>query len=389
MRMWKQVTGGACALAVAVLIAACGKMAKQAEPIKIGAIFSVTGPASFLGDPEAKTAQMLVDQINQAGGVQGRTLQLIIKDSQGNPEKAISFCKQLIEEDKVLAIIGPSTSGETMKIKNICEEAGTILLSCAAAEDIVNPVAKHVFKTPQKDSQAAQKIFGTMKEMGISKIGVVSSNDGFGSAGKAQIAKLGPAAGIEVLISEVYDKGATDLTDVLTKVKAKKVQAIINWSIVPAQSIIPKNMKQIGFNIPLVQSHGFGNIKYVDEAGEAGEGIIFPAGRLLVADKLPETHPQKALLMKYKTDYETTFNDAVSTFGGHAYDAVLILKSAIEKAGSVETEAVRSAIETTVGLVGTAGIFNFSAEDHNGISLEGFEMLTVKDGKFDLYQGTK
>ena len=334
---------------------------------------------------EAKTARMLVEQINAAGGIRGRQLQLIIKDSQGNPERAISFAKQLIEEDEVLAIIGPSTSGETMAIKNICEEEQTILISCAAAENIVNPVARYVFKTPQKDSDAALKIFQTMKQMGIKRVGVVSGNDGFGAAGKAQIERLAPQNGIEVLISEVYDKAATDLTDVLTKLKARKVQAVINWSIVPAQSIVAKNMRQIALNIPLFQSHGFGNIKYVREAGEAGEGIIFPAGRLLVAERLPDTHPQKALLTTYKNDYESTYGEEVSTFGGHAYDAILILKAAIEKAESVETDAVRDAIEGLRGLVGTAGIFNFSAEDHNGIDINGFEMLTVRNGSFDLY----
>jgi len=382
----KSVIGVIAAAVSAVLVISCAKQAKVVEPIKIGAIFSVTGPASNLGAPEYKTAQMLVDEINAAGGILGRQVVLILKDSQGDPEKAISFAKQLIEEDKVFAIIGPSTSGETMKIKDICETAQTILISCAAAEVIVNPVAKYVFKTPQKDSQAAEKIFDVMNRLGIKKIGVLADNSGFGNAGKEQLEKLAPAKGITIVIAETYDKAATDLTAVLTKVKAKKVEAVVNWSIVPAQSIIAKNMKQLAMKAPLFQSHGFGNIRYVTEAGEAAEGIIFPAGRLLVADVLPDDHPQKALLTKYKKDYEAKYGEEVSTFGGHAYDAILVLKSAIEKAQSVDKEAVRTAIETTTGLVGTAGIFNFSAEDHNGIDITGFEMLTVKNGAFALYQ---
>ncbi|MEE8591449.1 MAG: ABC transporter substrate-binding protein, partial [Spirochaetia bacterium] len=132
--------------------------------------------------------------------------------------------------------------------------------------------------------------------------------------------------------------------------------------------------------------HGFGNIKYVEAAGEAAEGIIFPCGRLLVADVLAANHPQKDLLVKYKNDYESRYNEAASTFGGHAYDAFIILKAAIEKAGSVETAAVRDAIESLQGVVGTAGVFNMSASDHNGLGLEAFEMLTVKDGKFVLLE---
>jgi len=351
------------------------------ETIKVGAILAVTGPASFLGGPEARTLEMLAEEINAKGGINGNEIELIIKDTGASPEKAISFAKQLIEEDKVFAIIGPSTSGETMAIKNVAEEGKTLLLSCAAAEVIVNPVAKYVFKTPQKDSFAAIKIFEEMKKMGIKKIGVVTGNTGFGNAGKQQLESLAPEYGIEILISEVYDKKATDLTAEVTKLKAKNVQAVVNWSIVPAQSIVAKNMRQIGMNVPLFQSHGFGNIKYVEAAGAAAEGIIFPAGRLLIADVLPDDNPQKAVLLKYKKDYESKYKEEASTFGGHAYDAFMILVKAIEKAGT-DREKVRDAVENLHGFVGTGGIFNFSPKDHNGLDLNSFEMLTVKDGKF-------
>jgi len=360
--------------------------APAAAPIKVGAIFSVTGGASFLGAPEQKTAEMLVAKINEAGGVNGQRIELIVKDSGGKPENAISFAKQLIEEDKVLAIIGPSTSGETMAIKNICQEAKMILISCAAAETIVDPVASYVFKSPQKDSDAARLIFKTMKAKGITKVGVIASNDGFGMAGKAQLEKLAPQDGITVAISESYDKAATDLTDVLTKLKGQDIQAVINWSIVPAQGLVAKNMKQIGLDTPLYQSHGFGNIKYAQAGGDAANGTIFPCGHLLVADVLPDDDPQKALLMQYKKDYETKYGEDVSTFGGHAYDALLILTEAVKKAGSTDRDKVRDAIENLQGLVGTAGIFNFSAEDHNGLKMDAFEVLTVKDGKFAVYK---
>jgi branched-chain amino acid transport system substrate-binding protein len=359
----------------------------KAENIKVGAILAVSGGASFLGGPEARTLEMMVDEINANGGVNGNKIDLIIKDSGGNPEKAISFAKQLIEEDKVFAIIGPSTSGETMKIKNIVEEAQMILLSCAAAEVIVNPVAKYVFKTPQKDSDAVKKIYGTMKDLGITKIAVLTGNTGFGNAGKGQLEKIAPEFGIEILASEVYDKKATDLSAVVAKLMANKdIQAVVNWSIVPAQGILAKNMRQAGWDVPLFQSHGFGNIKYVEAGGAAAEGIIFPAGRLLVANSLPDDNPQKMLLIKYKTDYETKYpEDKVSTFGGHAYDALTILVAGIEEAGT-DKEKVRDAIENIKELPGTAGIFNFSPEDHNGLDINSFEMLTVKDGKFAIYQ---
>ena len=354
------------------------------ETIKIGAILGVTGPAANLGGPEARTLEMLVQEINKKGGIKGNPVELIIKDSSASPEKAISFAKQLIDEEKVFAIIGPSTSGETMKIKTLAEDGKTILLSCAAAEAIVKPVGKYVFKTPQNDSHAVRKIYDQMKKAGISKIGVVSSNTGFGKAGKEQLEKLAAEYGITIVANEVYDKEATDLTAVVTKLKAAGVQAFVNWSIEPAQAIVIKNARQIGLEIPIFQSHGFGNIQYVKAAGPAAEGVIFPAGRLLVAESLPADNKQKTLLTKYKKDYEARTHEDVSTFGGHAYDAFTILVKAIETAG-LDKEKVRTAIENTQGFVGTAGIFNFSAQDHNGLAIDAFEMLTVKNGRFVPY----
>ena len=359
---------------------------EEESTIKIGAILAVTGGASFLGAPEARTMEMVVEDLNAAGGINGKMIELIIKDSAANPEKAISFAKQLIEEDQVIAIVGPSTSGETMQIKDLCESYKVPLVSCAAAEAIVNPQAAYVFKTPQKDSYVAKWIYTTMNDMEIEKIGVIAANTGFGNAGKGQLEKYASEMGIEIVISETYDKASTDLTALLTKVNAQGVDAVVNWSIVPAQSIVPKNMKQLGMDVPLFQSHGFGNIKYVEAAGEAAEGIIFPAGRLLVADKLPEDHPQKANLVAYKDAYEAKYNEVVSTFGGHGYDAIMLVIEALENSATLNREGVRDSLESISGFPGTGGIFSFTADDHNGLGMESLEMLTVVDGQFDFYK---
>lgn len=360
--------------------------AAAAETIKIGAILAVTGPAAFLGAPESKTLQMLADQVNAAGGIKGMKVELVIKDSAGDAEKAISMAKQLVEEDKVFAVIGPSTSGESMKIKQYMEENATLLLSCAAAESITTPVLKWVFKTPQNDANAVRWIFTDMKKKGLKKVGVLASNSGFGKAGQAQLEKLAPEFGIEILISETYAKDEVDLDAVVTKLKAKDVQAVVNWSIEPAQSKVPVSIRKMGWMVPVYQSHGFGNIKYAEACGPAAEGVLFPAGRLLVADVLADTHPQKALLMKYKKDYEEFTKEAPSTFGGHAFDAFTLLVKAIE-VGGADKEQARTALEGLKGFVGTAGVFNFSATDHNGLGMDAFELLTVnKNCKFVLAQ---
>jgi branched-chain amino acid transport system substrate-binding protein len=368
-------------LAALALASAAGPAAADAPPLKIGALLSVTGPAAFLGAPEARTLEMLVEQANAKGGLAGRKIQLIVKDTAGSPEKAVSFAKQLIEEEQVFAIIGPATSGETMQVKAIAEEAKTPLLSCAAAEAIVNPVARYVFKTAQKDSHAIAHVFEQMKKMKATKIGVLSSNTGFGQAGKGLITKLAAEHGIEIVVNETYDKAATDLTAEVTKLKAANVQALLNWSIEPAQSIVIKNARQIGLKIPIFQSHGFANIAYVKAAGAAAEGVVFPASPIIVAESLPEKHPQKRVLVEYKKAYEAAFKEDASAFGAYAYDAFGLLAKAVEASGA-DKEKVRDALEATKGWVGASGVFTMSATDHNGLGMDAFELVTVKDGKF-------
>ncbi len=380
----KQILWG-CATTCLLLIASLH--AAQAGTIKVGAIFAVTGPASFLGGPEARSAEMVVEKINKAGGINGDTLELIIKDSAGSSEKAVSFAKQLIEEEKVVAIIGPSTSGESMAVKKIAEEGKTLLISCAAAEVIVDPVASYVFKTPQKDSFAAQKIFEEMQRLKINTIAIAAGNDGFGKAGKDQLEKMAPAFGIKVAAAETYDSKATDLSALVAKLKADStIGAVINWSVVPAQAIIAKNMRQAGWQVPLFQSHGFGNIKYAEAAGAAAEGIVFPCGRLLIVDSLAATHPQKALLLQYKAEYEAKFKEDASAFGGYGYDAINLVVAAIKKGGNDRTK-VRDAVEGLTKFAGVGGIFSFTPQDHNGLDIDSFAMLTVKDGKFIPYKG--
>jgi len=371
------------AVLAALSLLATNRPAAAAEEVTIGALLSVTGPAAFLGAPEARTLEMLTEQVNARGGIASHRVKLIVKDTGGSPEKAVSFARQLIDEEKVFAILGPSTSGETMAVKAIAEEARTLLISLAAAEVIVNPVASNVFKTAQKDSHAAALIFQDMKKRGITRIAVFSSNTGFGKAGKEQIAKLAPDYGIQIVLDEVYDKAATDLSAEATKLKGSNAQAVLNWSIEPAQSILVKNIRQLGITIPIYQSHGFGNLAYVKAAGPAAEGVIFPLGRLLVADEFPSSNPQKAVLVAYRDAYQKKYGEEVSGFGGYAWDAFQLLALAIEK-GGLDRAKVRSALESTQGFVGQSGVFQFSPADHNGLGLDSFEMLTVKDGKFVL-----
>jgi branched-chain amino acid transport system substrate-binding protein len=373
-------------VALVVMTAVLMTGTASAKTLKIGAILSVTGPTAFLGVPEANTMEMLVESINAAGGVNGNALELIIKDSAGQKEKAVSYAKQLIEEEQVFAILGPTRTGSTLAIKSLCERSKTLLISCASSKKIVDPVGRYVFKTPQNDSLAVRKIFEDMQNEGISKVAVAVGGTGFGKMGKMYSEELAPEYGISIVATEVYAPNVTDLSSLVAKwSNNSEIEAVINWSIVPAQTILARNMRQAGWDVPLYLSHGFGNIKYVEVGGKAVEGVIFPAGRLLVAEALADDHPQKQVLVDYKRDYEAKFDEPVSTFGGHAYDAFMILVQALEKTGVADTEKVRKTIEN-MEFVGTGGVFQFSPEDHSGLKLDAFEMMTVKDGKFVSYE---
>jgi branched-chain amino acid transport system substrate-binding protein len=355
--------------------------ARAEEPIKIGAVFAVTGKASWLGEPERNTVRMIEAEVNAAGGINGTPIEIIVEDTVGAPANTVNAVKKLIAKDNVIAIIGPSRSGCTMAVKPIMEEYEGPLVSCAAAGVIVDPVATWVFKTPQRDSDCVIRIYEHMKSKGITKVALITGTTGFGDAGRKELKKYAEKMGLEIIADETYGPADTSMEAQLTKIKATDAQAVINWSIVPAQVIVSKNMRQLGMTIPLYQSHGFGNPKFAEACGEAGEGIIFPAGRLLVVDTLEDGNPQKALLEKYKAEYETTYKDGVSTFGGHAYDALWLVINAIKAVGPDKAK-IRDYIEGTQGFVGTGGVFNFSAEDHCGLDKAAFEMITVKGGKF-------
>jgi branched-chain amino acid transport system substrate-binding protein len=381
------------AVLVAVSLAAFGcsqkkEPAASKEPIKIGAVLSVTGAAAKLGGPEKNAATMLVEQINAAGGVEGRPIELIVVDDTSVEENTQNGVKQLITRDNVVAIIGPSVSGAAYAAAPICEEAGVPLVSCAAAwvqlfidKDPKKPMYKFVFKTPQNDSDCARKIFEDCKAKGFTKIALISVANGFGQAGRAELVNLAPEFGFTIVADETYPPDASDLTPNLTKIKAKKPQAVVHWSIVPAQGLIAGQMKQLKMALQLYQSHGFGNKGYITPEAE---GVLFPAGRLLVVDDIDSTQVQYAVLKKFKTDYESKFGEEVSTFAGHAYDALNLVVAAIKAKQAADRGVIREGLEGMKEFVGTAGVVNMRADDHCGLTPDAFVMVTVKDGKFRL-----
>jgi len=356
------------------------------EPYKIGALFAVTGPASFLGEPEKNTAIMLQDQINKAGGINGHSLEIIIEDTKSDETQAVLSAKKLLENDKVLAIIGPSTTGESMALVPIMNNASTPLLSCAAGAPITQPSKDRpwIFKTPQYDVSAVEAIYGYMKKHGIGKVGIITISTGFGDAGRKALLEIAPKYGITIVAEEKYGPKDSDMTTQLTKIKAAGAQAVINWSVGPGQVVVTKNWQALKMGIPLYQSHGWGSKKNIELAGKAAEGVIAPLGRLVVWEKLPDNHPQKALLKKYTQDYEAKYKSEPGTFGGHAYDSIMMIVEALKSVGP-DKKKMKDYIETNIKKwPGTGGIFNISPDDHCGLDKDAFEMVVVKNGDWEI-----
>lgn len=349
-----------------------------AGTIKIGGLFSVTGPPAFLGEPERNTAKMVVDEINRVGGIKGQKLELIVYDTAGDATKAVQMATKLIRDDHVAVIIGPSTTGETMAVIPVAEKERVPLISCAAGSKITDPVKRHVFKTAQNDGLAVARIYEYLQKQKQSRVAILTVSDGFGASGREQLKALAGKFGIQLVVDDTYGPKDTDMTSQLTKIRASQAQALIVWGTNPGPAVIAKNAKQLGLKLPLYMSHGVSSKKFIALAGEAAEGIKLPSGKVIVADMLPKKDPQKAALMAFVKDYQNHYKQEGDHFGGHAWDAIMLIKGAIER-GATNAETIRDALEKTRNFHGIGGTFNYSAHDHAGLTKDAFVMVEVKN----------
>jgi branched-chain amino acid transport system substrate-binding protein len=367
-------------LAAATALGAFAAAPAFAE-IRVGSILSVTGPASFLGDPEKRTLEMLVEDINAKGGVNGEQIKLIGYDDAGDANQARTFATRLVEEDTVKAIVGGSTTGTTLAAAPVAEDAQIPFISLAGAIQIVEPVKKWVFKTPHTDKMACEKIFADLKKRNLTKVALISGTDGFGKSMRDQCVAVAPKAGIEIVHEESYGPRDSDMTPQLTNIKNKAgVQAVVNPGFGQGPAIVTRNYKQVGITLPFYQSHGVASKEFINLAGDAAEGVRLPAAALLVADKLPDSDPQKPVVVGYTKAYEKRTGQPVSTFGGHAYDGLNLLVDAMKRAKSSDPAKVRDEIEKTKNFMTTAGLVNMSPTDHMGLDLTAFRMLEIRKG---------
>ncbi|MBW1974266.1 MAG: ABC transporter substrate-binding protein [Deltaproteobacteria bacterium] len=363
------------------------------QPIKIGAFFALSGPASSIGTPTKLVAQMVVDKINKEGGINGRPLELVIGDTESDPTKALMVAKRLVEREKVVALIGPTRTDTGMAVKPYIEKKGIPTVMTVGGDPVIaggkfGPY-KWTFKAPQRTFVAVKKIYGYLQEQNMKKVAILHANDGFGRDGLRWLTRLAPEFGLKVVGVESFGVNDPDMTTQLVKLKNTGADVVICWTIGPAGAKVAKNYRQLDIKMPLFQCHGLPDPKYIELAGDAANGTIMPSTRLMVADQLRDDDPQKPVVQEfirlYKEVYHYDKKYPINTHSGYAWDAIMLLTIAMKKAGT-DRAAIRDELEKIKGYIGVSGIYNLTPEDHNGLGTDSLVLVKIVDGKWKLLE---
>ncbi len=387
---------GKASVVLAISLAVCfmvgSPLCLGAEPIKIAGIFALTGRAAHIGTAQRDAVLIAIDEVNEQGGINGRKLEMVMEDTESSPTKAVMALKKILEAEDVAAIIGPTLTGTAMAMRGFIEQegipafmhsGGDVILKAPLKKDDPTSRPKWTFKSPYKAADAMGKICEYMRKQGISKIGFLYSNEGFGKDGLKNVKVQAPKYGVEVVAEEAFEPKDVDMTAQLTRMNAKGVDGIIAWTVGPAMGIIPKNVKQLGIKAPLFECHGAGDPIFWKVAGEAGEGVMMPSTKIVVADQLPDSDPQKKKIQAYVKAYREKFNREPGTMVAYGADAAYIVVDAIKKVGA-DRAKLRDAIENTQGYLGISGIYNITPEDHNGLSMKDIVMIKATKGGWEL-----
>ncbi len=363
-----------------------GKATK--EPIKIGVILSESGPNEPLGKPERNAIELFVERLNESGGIDGHSVKVIIKDDQSDSNKAQQAAIELLEQEDVVAIIGSSGTGPTLAIKQEASKRRVPQVCMAAGANIMEGDITWIFRTPPTATEAGKKALEYISEgLKVKRVGLLYDTNPFGTDGKTVLEKLAPDYGLEMVASEGYQSTDTEETidTHLTNVMTYNPEVILVWGTNPAPAIIAKKMKDKGIDLPYVGSHGIANQEFIKLAGDAAEGVVFPAGKILVYEKVLEPGSEEyEFIREFAQAYRSKYGIEINTFAGHGWDAILIITEALKRVGPDATpEELRDEIERTQGLIGADGVFNYSPQDHNGLSPEDLVMVKIVGAKWE------
>jgi branched-chain amino acid transport system substrate-binding protein len=374
----------ACALAALLL---AGTRVGAAEPFRIGAAYAVTGGASFLGESEAKAAQLAVNEVNAAGGIAGRKVELLIEDSKSAETAAVLAVRKLITQNKVSAIVGPSRTGDTMAVIPVVQEDGVVLLPPVSGVAVVEPVKdrKWIFRPGQGGDLSVSKVLDYAARAGWKRLGVLYSADAYGEDGRDNMRKLAPSKGIAIGREESFPNNATDLKSQLTNLKTAKVDAVFMHGVGAPSVVVYKNARELEFKIPIISGHGQANAAFRKAVGADVVGQPVVGAPVLVWNDLPDKHPAKRPSAEFVKKYTARYGSPPDMFAGITWDAMNMLFQAFKEVGD-DRGKVRDWLEANVKKWnGVTGVFTFSPADHAGLTSDALVMMiATSDGGWRL-----
>ncbi len=353
--------------------------------VTIGVTISTTGPAASLGIPQKNTIELLPTSIG------GEKINWVVLDDASDTTKAVTNAKKLVTEDKVDVIVGSSTTPASLAMREVAVDTSTPMISLAASAAIINPAdpkTKWIFKTPQNDALMADAIAVSMKANGVKTMGYIGFADAYGDGWLAEMRRSAQTAGIKIVAEEKYNRADPSVTGQVLKLVSAKPDAVLIGAAGTPGATPQKELVARGYKGKIYQTHGVGNPDFLRVVGKDGNGTLLPVGPMLVYEQLPDSAVKK-VSQDYVTKYEQKFGTR-TTFGGHIWDAYLMLGQAIPEAlkkakpGTPQFRAaLRDALENT-NVAGVHGVFVMSPTDHNGLDNRARVMVTIDDGKWKL-----
>jgi len=355
--------------------------ASSAEPVKIGAILSLTGTYAALGAAEKNALDLEVKRINDGGGIDGRPIEVVIEDDATDEAKAVAAASKLIEQDRVVAILGASGTGQSMAIRGDIQRAGIPQVSMAGGTVVTAEFDPLVFQTPWSNTLVVPFVLSAMKDAGVTRFALLSDTGGYGKDGLAVIEAEAARAGMTIVASETFNPGDTDVSAQLTKIKGSDAQAVLLWTAGKEAAIAVKGARDLGIELPFYGGSGQARKEFAEGADDAAEGFTFGTGKSLIPANWGEGTEQFTTVSEFAKRYETAYGEAPDIFAGHAFDAISIVADGLKRAGAdADPAALRDAIEKTSGLPGFGGTFTFSASDHNGLTADDLALYRFEGG---------
>ena len=381
----KSIAGSLLKAALGLSIGVMTTVSTAADAVKIGVVTTSTGPGSYLGEAEEKTIKLMVETLNKQGGVLGRKIELVHYDDGTNADRARTLMQRLVTEDEVSLVIGSSTTPNTLSMADVATRNKVPLISMAGAKVLTEPLRPWLFVIPENDVMALGVMFDHLAKHKLNNVALLSSTSGFGRAAREVALELSAKRGdVKVVADETYAAGDTDMSAQLTRIRANgQVQAVINLDFGNQPAIVTRNHAALGIKAPLYLSHSTAAPKYPELAGPASEGARLAVPSLMVVDQLPDSAPEKAKALEFRTLYQERYKELPHGFHGYGYDGLLVAVDAIKRAGSTDGQALKDALEKTKGFPGVTGEYNYSATNHGGyVPKSKLHMTEIRNGKF-------